>query len=90
MIRTADEVPGRVDDGAQSGQVKARVVGLQREAEPTSLGPRIGRLLRDRPLQIQPGLPDVERDSQLRGISDRAAGGGLKYGRGGDGIAAKV
>ena len=78
VIRAANQVFGRIDDRTQSGQVEAWFFSPEREAEPASLGPRIGCLALDRPLQIQPGGVAIERDPQLRGVANRGVRVGLE------------
>ena len=61
----------------------------EREAEPASFRPGIGRLVGDRPLEVQPRLAGVQRDAQLRGVADRVAGCGLEQRGGRDRVAAE-
>ena len=61
---------------------KVGIVGAEREAEPAALGPGIGRLVGDRPLQVEPGLAGIKRDAELRGVGNDAVRGRLEQGRG--------
>ena len=63
VVRAAHQIRGGVHDATEPGQAELRVIAAERKTEPTTLGPGIGFLLHDRPLQVERFRVRSERQS---------------------------